>query len=82
MINIYCFYLPGSYHLLLKQCLSLSCLFPSKDIPWGDFTSKTIAMRSLGGEDSLEGKATHSSILAWRQTEEPGRGHKESDMTK
>ena len=31
--------------------------------------------RSLGGEDPLEeGKATHSSILAWRTlgTEEPG----------
>ena len=33
-------------------------------------------VRSLGWEDSLEkGKATHSSILAWRipWTEEPGR---------
>ena len=32
-------------------------------------------VRSLGGEDPLEnGKATHSSILAWRTpwTEEPG----------
>ena len=32
-------------------------------------------VRSLGGEDPLEeGKATHSSILAWRipWTEEPG----------
>ena len=49
-------------------------------------------VRSLGWEDSLEkGKATHSSILAWRipWTEEPGGlqgpcdhgGHKESDAT-
>ena len=33
-------------------------------------------VRSLGREDTLEtGKATHSSILAWRipWTEEPGR---------
>ena len=33
-------------------------------------------VRSLGWEDTLEkGKATHSSILAWRipWTEEPGR---------
>ena len=35
-------------------------------------------VRSLGWEDSLEkGKATHSSILAWRIP----WGHKESDMT-
>ena len=35
-------------------------------------------VRSLGWEDPLEkGKATHSSILAWRI---PG-GHKESDAT-
>ena len=45
-------------------------------------------VRPLGGEDPLEkGKATHSSILAWRipGTEEPGGynpwGHKESDTT-
>ena len=45
-------------------------------------------VRSLGWEGPLEkGKATHSSILAWRipQTEEPGSysppGHKESDTT-
>ena len=43
---------------------------------------------SLGGEDPLErGRATHSSILAWRSpwTEETAGlqslGHKESDMT-
>ena len=43
---------------------------------------------SLGQEDPLEeGRATHSSILAWRipWTEEPAGlnpwGHKESDMT-
>ena len=45
-------------------------------------------VRSLGWDDLLEkGKATHSSILAWRipWTEEPGglspRGCKESDKT-
>ena len=45
-------------------------------------------VRSLGWEDLLEkGKATHSSILAWRipWTEEPGglspRGCTESDKT-
>ena len=45
-------------------------------------------VRSLGWEDSLEkGKATHSSILAWRipWTEEPGGPQsmwlQESDMT-
>ena len=45
-------------------------------------------VRSLGWEDPLEeGRATHSSIVAWRSpwTEEPaGYGpwdHKESDMT-
>ena len=44
-------------------------------------------VRSLGWDDSLEkGKATHSSILAWRipQTEEPGGLQsmgKESNMT-
>ena len=35
-------------------------------------------------EDPLEEEvATHSRILAWKIpcTEEPGRGHKESDMT-
>ena len=44
---------------------------------------------SLGWEDPLKkGKATHSSILAWKilQTEEPGRllsgVHKELDLTK
>ena len=41
-------------------------------------------VQSLDGEDPLEeGKATHSSVLAWRipWTEEPGgpQGHKESD---
>ena len=43
---------------------------------------------SLGGEDPLErGRATHSSILAWRipRTEETAGlqslGHKESDTT-
>ena len=47
-----------------------------------------IWVQSLGQEDPLEkGKATHSSILAWRisGTEEPGRLQpmdcKESDMT-
>ena len=36
-------------------------------------------IRSLGWEDPLEkGKATHSSILAWRI---PRRGCKESDTT-
>ena len=46
-------------------------------------------VRSLAWEDPLEkGKATHSSILAWRIpcTEEPGglqsMARKESDMTK
>ena len=41
-------------------------------------------VRSLGQEDPLEnGKATHSSILAWRipWTEESGRGVAESDTT-
>ena len=46
-------------------------------------------VQSLGWKDPLEeGKAPHSSILAWRipWTEEPGRlyspwGHKESDTT-
>ena len=41
-------------------------------------------VRSLGQEDPLEEKVTtQSRILAWRIpcTEEPGRGHKESDMT-
>ena len=49
-------------------------------------------VRSLGQEDALEvGRATHSSVLAWRipQTEEPGRlwsigsqrvGHDSSDL--
>ena len=42
-------------------------------------------VRSLGQEDPQEkGIATHSSILGQRipWTEEPGRGHKESEMTK
>ena len=46
-------------------------------------------VQALGQEDALEkGKATHSSILAWRfpRTEEPGGlyslwGCKKSDMT-
>ena len=45
-------------------------------------------VRSLGQEDPLEnGRATHSTILAWRipWTEEPGGlqpwGHKELDTT-
>ena len=36
------------------------------------------------GRSPREGRtATHSSILIWKipLTEEPGRGHKESDMT-
>ena len=38
-------------------------------------------VRSLGWEDSLEkGKATHSSILAWRIPQTVW-GHKESDTT-
>ena len=48
-----------------------------------------IWVQSLSWEDPLEkGRATHSSILAWRipWTEEPGglqsMGYKESDMTK
>ena len=47
-----------------------------------------IRVQSLGWEDSLEkGRATHTSVLAWRipWTEEPGRpqswGHRESDTT-
>ena len=49
---------------------------------------REIWVQSLGWEDLLEqGKATHSSILAWRipWTEEPDGlqswGHKELDMT-
>ena len=41
-------------------------------------------VRSLGQEDPLEEEVvTHPSILAWRIpcTEEPGRSHKESDMS-
>ena len=41
-------------------------------------------VRSLSQEDPLEEEVvTHPSILAWRIpcTEEPGRGHKESDMS-
>ena len=39
-------------------------------------------VRSLGWEDPLEkGKATHSSILAWRIPWTSRSGHKESDMT-
>ena len=41
-------------------------------------------VQSLDWEDLLEKEmATQSSILAWKipWTEEPGRGHKESDMT-
>ena len=39
-------------------------------------------VRSLGWEDSLEkGKATHSSILAWRILWTSPWGHKESYMT-
>ena len=39
-------------------------------------------VRSLGWEDPLEkGKATHSSILAWRIPWTVPWGHKESDMT-
>ena len=39
-------------------------------------------VRSLGWEDSLEtGKATHSSILAWRILWTSPWGHKELDMT-
>ena len=30
-------------------------------------------VRALGSEDPLEGMATHSSILDWRVTEDPGR---------
>ena len=38
-------------------------------------------VHSLGWEDPLEkGKATHSSILAWRSPRSPW-GRKESDMT-
>ena len=42
-------------------------------------------VRSLGWEDPLEkGKATHSSVLAWRipWTEEPGRLHAVHGVTK
>ena len=39
-------------------------------------------VRSLGWEDPLEkGKATHSSILAWRIPWRSPWGHKESDRT-
>ena len=39
-------------------------------------------VRFLGWEDPLEkGKATHSSILAWRIPWRSPWGHKESDMT-
>ena len=39
-------------------------------------------VRSLGWEDSLEtGKATHSSILAWRILWTSPWGHKELDTT-
>ena len=47
-----------------------------------------IRVQSLGWEDPLEkGRATHTSVLAWRipWTEEPGRpqswGQRESDTT-
>ena len=55
--------------------------------PWGSLVAQLVKnppamqdtlVRSLGGEDPLEkGKATHSSILAWRIP----WGHKESDTT-
>ena len=39
-------------------------------------------VRSLGWEDPLEtGKATHSSILAWRSPWTSPRGRKELDTT-
>ena len=52
--------------------------------------TQEMRVRSLGGEDpQTKGKATQSSILAWKipWTGEPGRlhtvhgGHKESNMT-
>ena len=46
---------------------------------------KETGVRSLGWEDPPEPEiATHSSILTWKisWTEEPPRGHKESDMAK
>ena len=45
-------------------------------------TMREIWVRSLGWKDPLEkGKATHSSILAWRIPGYSPWGHKESDTT-
>ena len=61
--------------------LSTICTNGDKGAALGAQTVKTLPavqetwVHSLGGEDPLEkGKATHSSILAWRipRTEEPG----------
>ena len=52
-------------------CEPMDCSLPGSPVP-GTLQARTLAMRetwvqSLGWEDPLEkGKATHSSILAWR----------------
>ena len=61
----------GIAYLLQYSCASLVAQLV-KNPP----TTRETWVRSLGGKDPLEkGKATHSSILAWRipRTEEPGR---------
>ena len=70
-------------HSLRISCILYHFLFvfslPPKDLP----AIRETSVRSLGWEDPLEkGKATHSSILAWKfQGLYSPWGHKESDTT-
>ena len=62
-------------HLGAGMKLWLSDAGPHTSLPWWLCLQETL-VRSVGREDPREkGKATRSSILAWRMpwTEEPGR---------
>ena len=57
--------------ILMKIITLLAVMVENPPANTGD---KEIWVRSLGWEDPLEeGMATHSSVLAWRIPEEPGR---------
>ena len=81
-----------AFHIILlftQNCLKIRSMYRCI---WASLVAQLVknppamwetCVRSLGWEDALEkGKATHSSILAWRipWMYRP-RGHKESDMT-
>ena len=75
--------MPGISHIFAVRYMAVRVSLVTQLVK-NPLAKQETRVRSLGQEDPLEkGKATHSSILAWRipWTEESGCGVAESDTT-